>query len=84
MGCSVNKWKTLGSITNKSIEEWTNSETFRTLVRVLFEGTECPPELPCLYCPNYQKILKNTLTLEGLEQYNRYVPTALKKNELSK
>ena len=84
LGCSVNKWKTLGSITNKSIEEWTNSEIFRTLVRVLFEGTECPPELPCLYCSNYQKILKNTLTLEGLEQYNRYVPTALKKNELSK
>lgn len=77
LGCSVNKWKTLGNITDKSIDDWTNSETFRNLVGVLFEGSECSPELPCIYCPNYQKILKKTLTLDGLEQYNRYIPAAL-------
>lgn len=78
LGCSVNKWKTIGDISNISIEDWENSETFKTLVGVLFDGIECPSELPCYYCPNYQKIKETHLSIEGLIQYNNYVPAALK------
>ncbi len=78
LGCSVNKWRTIGNITKESIEEWENSETYRKLVGILFGGEECSLEMPCFYCPNYQKIKEAPLTIEGLTQYNNYIPAALK------
>ena len=78
LGCSVNKWKTIGDVTTTTIEEWEHSEIFSTLVKVLFEGLECPPSMPCYYCPNYQKVKENPLTMKGLEDYNNYIPAALK------
>ncbi len=78
LGCSVNKWKTIGDTSQETIEEWEHSEIYKTLIRVLFEGEDCPPNLPCYFCPNYQKIENSPLTLKGLEEYNNYIPAALK------
>ena len=78
LGCSVNKWETIGDTSQESIAEWEQSDIYKTLIGVLFDGEECPPSLPCYYCPNYQKIKNNLLTLKGLEDYNNYIPAALK------
>lgn len=79
LGCSVNKWKTIGDISKTTIEDWEQSDSYNVLIKVLFEGIECPPSIPCYYCPNYHKIKDKPLTLKGLEDYNNYVPIALKK-----
>lgn len=83
LGCSVNKWKTLGNIKAMSVEEWTKSEVFMTLADVLFNGKDCPDNLPCFYCPNYQNKKGLPLTKEGMSEYMNYVAPALrnKKND---
>jgi hypothetical protein len=78
LGCSVNKWKTIGDINEMSISEWENSQYFKTLVGILFERKDCPNTIPCFYCPNYQKIKERPLTIEGLKEYMEYVAPALR------
>ena len=78
LGCSVNKWKTLGNIKAMSVEEWTKSEVFMTLVDVLFNGKDCPNNLPCFLCPNYQNKKGLPLTIEGMSEYMNYVAPALR------
>ena len=78
LGCSVNKWKTIGDINEMSISEWENSQYYKTLVGILFERKDCPNTIPCFYCPNYQKIKERPLTIEGLKEYMEYVAPALR------
>ena len=78
LGCSVNKWKTIGDINEMSISEWENSQYYKTLVGILFERKDCPNTIPCFYCPNYQKIKERPLTIEGLKEYMAYVAPALR------
>jgi MoaA/NifB/PqqE/SkfB family radical SAM enzyme len=78
LGCSVNKWKTIGDINEMSISEWENSQYFKTLVGILFERKDCPNTIPCFYCPNYQKIKEKPLSIEGLKEYTEYVAPALR------
>lgn len=78
LGCSVNKWKTIGDINEMSISEWENSQYHKTMVGILFEGKECPNTIPCFYCPNYRKIKDRPLTIEGLKEYMDYVAPALR------
>ena len=78
LGCSVNKWGVFGNINDQSILEWENSDNYKHLVSVLFEGEPCTADLPCYHCPNYQKIKKTPLTIEGLQQYINYTPPALR------
>ena len=78
LGCSVNKWKTIGDINEMSISEWENSQYFKTMVGILFERKDCPNTIPCFYCPNYQKIKERPLTIEGLKEYMEYVAPALR------
>jgi hypothetical protein len=61
-----------------SVAEWKESESFKTLVDVLFNGKECPDNLPCFYCPNYQSKKGLPLTLEGMNKYMNYVAPALR------
>ncbi|OYP41920.1 radical SAM protein [Prevotella sp. P5-50] len=79
LGCSVNKWKTLGNAFDKSIAQWEEGDIYRKLIDVLFEGRECTEELPCFHCPNYKKIKEKPLTQEGFDKYISYVPPALRK-----
>ena len=78
LGCSVNKWKTIGDVNEMSISEWENSQYHKTMVEILFEGKECPNTIPCFYCPNYQKIKEKPLSIEGLKEYTEYVAPALR------
>ena len=78
LGCSVNKWKTIGDVNEMSISEWENSQYHKTMVEILFEGKECPNTIPCFYCPNYQKIKEKPLSIEGLKEYTKYVAPALR------
>lgn len=78
LGCSVNKWKTLGNVKTMSVVEWTESESFKSLVSVLFNGKECPENLPCYHCPNYQNKKGLPLTLEEMSEYMNYVAPALR------
>lgn len=78
LGCSVNKWATMGDVTETSIAEWENSDTYKELVGVLFNGEPCPTTLPCYHCPNLAKVKVNPLTTEGLAEYNRYIAPALR------
>ena len=59
LGCSVNKWKTIGDVNEMSISEWENSQYHKTMVEILFEGKECPNTIPCFYCRIIKKSRKN-------------------------
>jgi len=78
LGCSVNKWKVMGNAFRHSMTEWEESEVFKELKDVLFEGKECTESLPCYYCPNYSKIQNQPLSEAGLKEYNDYVAPALR------
>ena len=78
LGCSVNKWKCIGNVNEETIEDWQNSETYKELIEVLFEGKDCPEYLPCFHCPNLKKVQEQPLTLEGYKKYMDYVAPALK------
>ncbi len=79
LGCSVNKWRVLGNIKNQSLEIWQESEIYKALVGLLFEGIISELDLPCKHCPNLSKVLKSPLTIEGLIKYNCYIAPALRK-----
>lgn len=78
LGCSVNKWGTMGNIKQTSIEEWQNSDVFKKLVALLFEQTESSKCFPCNQCPNLATIKDHPLTQSGLEEYMSYIPPALR------
>lgn len=78
LGCSVNKWNSMGNIFDTPISQWQQSEIFKALVSALFQGRSTDVDLPCKRCPNYEKVKKNPLTIDGLNQYNDYVAPALK------
>ncbi len=79
LGCCVNKWKTMGSIQDITIEQWEQSNIYKELVDILFKSKECSSDIPCYYCPNYEKIKSEPLTIEGLQHYKDYIPPALRK-----
>lgn len=78
LGCSVNKWRSLGNVFLTPVAEWQESETYRALVGLLFEGHTSEIDLPCTHCPNLVKIKERPLTEEGLSTYNEYIAPALK------
>lgn len=78
LGCSINKWASIGNINQTTIKEWQQSEFYKTLVAILFEGAECPSSFPCSQCPNLAKVREHPLTIEGLTQYINYTPPALR------
>lgn len=80
LGCSVNKWRSLGNVFDVSLEEWQQSAVYNSLILLLFEGRPTEVDLPCKYCPNLDKVQKQRLSIEGLAKYNGYVAPALKKN----
>ena len=79
LGCSVNKWRILGNMKNQSLKIWQESEIYKALVGLLFEGIIPELDLPCKHCPNLSKVLKSPLTIEGLIKYNGYIAPALRK-----
>lgn len=79
LGCSVNKWRILGNIKNQSLEIWQESDIYKALVELLFEGIIPELDLPCKHCPNLSKVLESPLTIEGLIKYNGYIAPALRK-----
>lgn len=78
LGCSVNKWRILGSLREYNIIEWEKSRTFTSLVNLLFHGIKDETDLPCYHCPNLPKVLEKPLTLNGLSEYNDYIAPALR------
>lgn len=78
IGCSVNKWRSLGNLRENNIAEWEESNTYASLVNLLFFGVRDESDLPCYHCPNLKKIIENPLTLEGLMAYNDYIAPALR------
>lgn len=78
LGCSVNKWRVLGNIKNIALNKWEQSEVFKALVSLLFNGIEVEQDLPCKYCPNLTKVLKTPLTIDGLRRYHDYISPALR------
>lgn len=78
LGCSVNKWRSMGNINTETLTEWTHSVTFHSLIDLLFNGVENETDLPCKHCPNLAKVLRTPLTIEGLKKYNEYVAPALR------
>lgn len=78
LGCSVNKWRILGTLREHNIAEWEQSRIYISLVNLLFHGIKDETDLPCYHCPNLQKILEKPLTLDGLSKYNEYIAPALR------
>ena len=78
LGCSVNKWRSLGNVKDGSLTQWTESEGFKALVELLFEGRDTSIDLPCKHCPNLVKVLSCPLSIEGLQKYNEYIAPALR------
>ena len=78
LGCSVNKWGIFGNVNSLSINEWKESPIFNKLVSVLFERDECPIDFPCSHCPNYIRIKNEPLSVDGLNEYIKYIPVALR------
>lgn len=78
LGCSVNKWRSLGNVFTTPLSEWQKSPIFRSLESLLFDGQPSDMDLPCKYCPNLTKILEHPLTEDGLAKYNSYVAPAMK------
>lgn len=78
LGCSVNKWRSLGNVKDGSLTQWTESEGFKALVKLLFEGRDTSIDLPCKHCPNLVKVLSCPLSIEGLQKYNEYIAPALR------
>lgn len=78
LGCCVNKWNSLGNISNSSIQEILESDKYQFMIKVLFGEAEVDESIPCYYCPNIIKIKEHPLTEDGLKCYSEYVPVALK------
>ena len=74
----MNKWRSLGNIRDGALIQWTESEVFKALVELLFEGKDTPIDLPCKHCPNLVKVLSRPLSIEGLQKYNEYIAPALR------
>ena len=78
LGCSVNKWRSLGNVFTSTLSEWQQSPAYKALVSLLFEGQLSDIDLPCKYCPNLSKVMERPLTEDGLAKYNDYIAPALK------
>lgn len=78
LGCSVNKWRSLGNVFTSTLSEWQQSPAYKALVSLLFEGQLSDIDLPCKYCPNLSKVMERPLTGDGLAKYNDYIAPALK------
>lgn len=78
LGCSVNKWRSLGNVFATTLSEWQQSPAFMALVSLLFEGQHTDLDIPCKHCPNLNKVIEHPLTVEGLAKYNEYIAPALK------
>lgn len=78
LGCSVNKWMSLGNAFISTLLQWQESEVYQALISLLFERKPTNIDLPCRHCPNLVKIQEQPLTVEGLINYNSYIAPALK------
>lgn len=78
LGCSVNKWRSLGNVFTTPLSEWQQSQAYQALVSLLFAGRLSDIDLPCKYCPNLSKVMARPLTEDGLAKYNDYIAPALK------